>query len=374
VNDETVGIVTLVDLKNYGNRLQNYAVHELFRQRDINATTIEMRGNPIRAKARGLYYATAKDLRDSRVLRGHYYRSWRFTATHMRTVSVDPRRTSVGKQFDYFAFGSDQIWNPNDGRLGGRVDGAQCLVEIPSERKMLVAPSFGLDELPPQWANRYSEWLATFARLASRETRGAEMITDLTGRPAETMIDPTLALAPAHWRGLARARDLPRRPYLVTLLLGTVSPERRQRITDFAARHRLDVVNLGDAADPIARRIGPQEFLAMIDNARIVMTDSFHCCAFAFSFGSPLAIFDREGAGSRMSSRIHSLVSAFDLGDRAVNPSSTALPDSLLDVDYEAGTSLLAVRRNEFIATFDSELARLRAGRDIVTKGSQHGR
>ncbi|AWB90835.1 polysaccharide pyruvyl transferase family protein [Aeromicrobium chenweiae] len=372
MNHETVGVVTLVDLKNYGNRLQNFATHELFRQRGIKATTIEMRAKPGKAVARALYYAAAKDARENLILRGRYYRSWRFTSTHVRAICLDPARSPLSDRFDYFSVGSDQVWNPNDGRLGGRADGVQCLANVPAERKMLVAPSFGLDELSSAWGEKYSQWLQTFAHLSCRETRGVEIISSLTERDAEVAIDPTMAIEPERWREVARTRDLPPRPYLVTLLLGSISLERRRQIVGFAAKHGLDIVNLADPKDPIGRRIGPQEFLALIDNARCVMTDSYHCSIFALLFQRPLAIFDREGPGAIMSSRIETLVSSFDLSNRVVDKDPGSSLDAFLESDYTNGTRTLDMRRVQFVDNFDSELARLRTARVNRTGSSKN--
>ena len=62
---------------------------------------------------------------------------------------------------------------------------------------------------------------------------------------------------------------------------------------------------------------GPIEFLALIDNAKCVLTDSFHGTAFSINFHTPFYVFERNyGSAQKQSSRIMSLLSQVGMLER----------------------------------------------------------
>lgn len=357
----TVGIVTLVDMQNYGNRLQNAAIHQLLADRGYNPTTIEICSSSGRARLRDtLYRAGVKDFLTSRRLRGRYRRSWQFAARHTPHLPVNETDVhSLVTRFDLFTIGSDQVWNPNDRRLGARSSGVQCLASVPADRKIAISPSFGVSDLTPNWRDRFAEWLPTFARLSVREQAGADLIASITGQPAEVLIDPTMAIPRERWQAMSSDRLNPRSPYLLQLFLGAVPSDREQRLARFADSAGLKVVNLSDPNDPVARRAGPAEFLSLISNAAAIVTDSFHCSVFAFLLDRPLMIFDRVGRGAAMSSRIATFASTFDVADRIVADEPQPIPHGLLAHDYAVGTKRLADERVRFAVFLDAELRRV---------------
>ncbi|MDZ8274820.1 polysaccharide pyruvyl transferase family protein [Microbacterium aquimaris] len=356
----TVAVLTLVDLQNYGNRLQNYAVHQLLSGRGFAPWTVEVRRTPWKSVARTIAYTSgAVDLRHSKSARGRAKAFASFTRAHAPFVTVRPDDVDkLAQRFDFFSVGSDQVWNPNDSRLGGLSTGLQFLAGIDASRKTTISPSFGLSQIPAAWQARYGEWLSTFDRMSTREREGASLIRSLSGRAAEVLIDPTLALPAEAWTRIARASQTPERPYVIRLFLGGTSPSRERALTEFAQRNGLTIVDLGDRDAPISNRSGPAEFISLVQNASLIATDSFHCAVFAFLFNRPLAIYQRIGHGAAMGSRISTFSQTFSLGDRLVQENCGTL-DQLLEHDYSVGYEQLKLERSRFHDYLDDEARRL---------------
>ncbi|WP_374977070.1 polysaccharide pyruvyl transferase family protein [Microbacterium trichothecenolyticum] len=355
----SVGIVTIVDLKNYGNRLQNYAVHRLFDDRGIEPTTIELSQNPARSRMRDIYYRSAKDFKDAGIVRGRFHAFAQFAREMTPYVAMTPEAFEASRRdFDFFAVGSDQVWNPNDRRLGGSSTGIQCLASVERDKKISLAPSFGLSQLPEAWQARYAGWLADFERLSVREAEGASLIRDLTGKDATVLPDPTMAVDPADWRAIASHRTTPKSPYIVTLFLGGTTEERRQRIAQLTSSSQLELIDLSNPRGQIARQTGPREFISLVDNARLVMTDSFHASVFAFMLNTALSIFPRAD-GDAMSSRITTFAESFGLKDRVHKDEEKRLDPSVLAFDYAEGLDTLSGRRRTFLEYLDSEIGRV---------------
>lgn len=365
-----VGVLTIVDLQNYGNRLQNHAVHKIYGDFGIRATTIEISESSLRAPLRNAYYSYLKDLRTG-TLRGGKYKSFAaFTARYAPFITVSSRAfPDTLRRFDFFSVGSDQVWNPNDVRLGGSPSGIQLLQGVPKEKKVTLAPSFGVERLPVEWIERYRSWLDDLPTISVREVEGARVVEQLTGRSATVLTDPTMAVGPEYWRSMVRPVSGAPRRYGVKLFLGATSARRRQRIEEFADSTRIDLVDLKDDRDPVARKAGPQEFLSLVANARVVFTDSFHCAVFAFMLDSPVVIFPRSGGGQDMSSRLHTFSSSFGLQDRFYLNDELPIPESMTEFDYGEGHERLAGRRREFLDYLRSELDRVVGGSGSMRGG-----
>lgn len=362
-----VGVLTLVDLKNYGNRLQNFAIHEMLRDRGFAPQTLEISARPLRSHVRDLYYATAKDVRDGGQWRGRYREFWDFSRRYVpHKPLTEQQLIRDASKFEFFTIGSDQVWNPNDSRLGGLASGVQCLTHVPPHRRIPLAPSFGLGELSSAWERRYQEWLATFEALSVREEAGAQLIRKLTGIEAKVIVDPTMALTPEKWRSVAAPVNVSSNGYIVTLFLGKPPLERDRQIERLARSRGWSVVNLADPNDSVARGVGPRQFISLIDGASLVATDSFHCSVFAFMLGTGLAIYDRAGAGGAMSSRLETLKSTFGLHDRQVTDHES-LSHEILSGEYTFGHAALAGKRQEFAEFLDRRIERVRQNSSKAT-------
>lgn len=361
-----IGIATIVDYKNYGNRLQNYALQEVLKSMGHDVETIlnnkyEPNGNrPVHVR----YTERIKELGfkgnmnrliekvkgdpKEKLLNEKKRRFKDFSMKHIQETdfTVDPKNIpeDLKNQYDYFVTGSDQVWNPNY-RLGSSFD---FLTFAPREKRVSYAPSFGVSEIPETFKTDYALWLSEFASLSVREDAGAELIQSLTGRSVPVLVDPTLLLTRIEWLDLAKSPDVkPERPYLLTYYLGKLAEDKQRLIQEVAEENNLEIVNLADYADEKYYSLTPDEFISMINDASVFFTDSFHGAVFSIVLEKPFVVFDRVSKGPSMNSRIDTLLSKFELMDRKFEQFSK---NQIFDIDFSHVSPILEQERNKSLA------------------------
>ena len=101
-------------------------------------------------------------------------------------------------------------------------------------------------------------------------------------------------------------------------------------------REGLGVREVNDKAN----RVSIEEWLSLIAGAQLVITDSFHGCAFSILFNKPFFAFINENRGS---SRFYSLFESFELQDRVVKSASDVSLNK--QVDWARVNEILSRRR-----------------------------
>ncbi len=351
-----VGIVTIYSMANYGNRLQNYAVHSILASRGYGARTLVLKRRYVQGAiadvARHIVGCCAWWRTESRRYRNFY----RFNRLIPHARFLSHRHLEHSRDtYACFVVGSDQIWHPRYTRLGGR----QFLDWAHDYQRIALAPSFGVAEVATDVRTDYAHGLDLFARLSVREDAGARLIRDLSGRSATVLIDPTLVLTADEWRTVARRSERPSCPYILTYFLGEVSPNRIAAIQAFAKSHSLAVIGLMDRSNPAIYTSGPSEFIDLIDNAACVFTDSFHGSVFSLLLKTPFTLFDREDGQASMSSRVDTFVRTFGLEHTLY--SKSGLQNALSTDGYAEAYETLGTERMRFLEYLDNELTRVEA-------------
>lgn len=361
-----IGIATIVDYKNYGNRLQNYALQEVLKSMGHEVDTIlNKKYEPEENKSvLARYVDRFKELgfrgnvnRLSEKVKGDpkekllNEKKRRFKAFSNEHISetdftVDPKAVpgDLGNQYDFFVTGSDQVWNPNY-RYGSSFD---FLTFAPADKRIAYAPSFGVSEIPDTFKADYATWLSEFSSLSVREDAGAQLIETLTGRNVPVLVDPTLLLTRLEWLNLAKSPDVkPVRPYLLTYYLGKLAEDKQRLIQEVAEENNLEIVNLADYDDADYYTIAPDAFIRMINDASVFFTDSFHGAVFSIVLEKPFVVFDRVSKGPSMNSRIDTLLSKFELMDRKFEQFNKS---QLFDIDFSHVPPILEKERNKSLA------------------------
>ena len=363
-----IGIITITDYLNYGNRLQNYATQELLKSLGFEVESIvnypvkveddslglkkrivnALKQNPLTIFKKG-FDKIQERLNSKKYHIGQKAKEQSFRKYNKKhidetdyVVTTNEIPTDLGSLYDYFVVGSDQIWNPNI-RYGSAVD---FLTFAPAEKRIALSPSFGVSSIAPKFEERYTKWLNEMAFLSVRERAGAELIKKLTGREAPVLIDPTLMLSPEQWLKVAEtARKKPKSKYLLTYFIGALSSKRKKALREIASKNNLEIVHLKNLDDFERYDANPGEFIDYIHSAELICTDSFHSVIFSMQMRKPFLIFDREGKSAPMSSRIDTLLSTFDFKDRKY--SNNTIPEKVLEIDYSGFEERLIIEREK---------------------------
>lgn len=316
-----IGIVTIIDYSNYGNRLQNYALQEILKGLGVDTVeTIRNTPGPERRAllARRALFALGRDPlgtvgrtvsgrgplvagvgSDDQVSPSRTPQLTAFTQGHISlSRSTFEEIDDVGSfaaGFDAFVVGSDQVWNP-----GFRhVQPIDFLSFARPLQRISYAASFGVPEVPGYLRRTYQRYLHSIPAVSVREYGGAEIVRSLTGRTVPVVLDPTLLLDPALWESMVDPTSrLSSRPYVMSLFLGGTTPQEREQFAALSAADGLDYVDfLGGTHDDGS----PEHFLGAIDGATMVLTDSFHAAALSVALHTPFLVRNRHTPDARMS-------------------------------------------------------------------------
>ena len=337
-----IGIITIPDITNYGNRLQNYAVcrvlqavfqcqvHSLssYKEKSFEDGNYVLWVKNLIARQMCIFPAFAEKKWGPNITRWANFRNWNKKYIPTRNFYEHeslPER--LNEEYDLFFAGSDQIWNY---RFPGTKYDDYFLRFAEGRKKAAISGSFGVEDIPEAWKQTYIDGLSDFAHISVREDAGAKIIKDLLGRDVPVLIDPVMLLCQEEWLRVAKKpRVDTSKPYILKYYLGEEAEE--ERIDHWAKENGYEVHELLNDKIPELYSAGPGEFISLIANAALVASDSFHCIAFSIIFRKPFVVYARMGSGNYMTSRLDTLLGKFGFQNRWKH---LLKPEQYLSCDY----------------------------------------
>lgn len=304
---DKVGIATIVGQANYGNRLQNYALDSVLRNLGFDTVTFN---DPLQVSFSIKHWAKqeVKRIFGLRMAIGcGAFDSLKMDKRHLRWQ--DYHRAS---DCDYVVLGSDQIWNPDFWFVREALDFYFGTFAEPQKR-ITYAASIGVDQIPKELEDKYIQELSALKSISVRETQGAQIIQNLTGRSVPVVLDPTMLLTEQAWTALEKKPNYKvKKQFLLTYFLGALSTERQAFIQNIADKYDLQWIALDsewvDKPQNLAHYMTtPDEFIWLVHHCRLMLTDSFHGSVFSILFGKPFRSFTREDNNLDMGSRLDTL-------------------------------------------------------------------
>lgn len=350
-------IITIYDPNpNYGNRLQNYAMQSVLASIGASVHTVSFEKKLFSGLTKWKYLL--QSLCGYRLPGDAAYWKYhipkvkafhQFNNRYIDTIEVSSIQEAEKLEADYFVLGSDQVWNPQWYDNCELKKYMYLLTFTVPEKKVTFAPSFGAKEIPEQWTSWFRENLKHFREISVREEAGVNIIRDLTGKKAEVLIDPTMMLDKSEWLAIAeKPKNLDcSASYILTYFLGGRSGRVNKNLEEYAVKNNMKVYNLLDRNQPALFVTDPGEFIYLISNARLVMTDSFHACVFSFLFKKPFLVYAREGNESSMMSRMETFLKKFDLERKYVD---SGLENDLFECEYSTGFAKLNIERQKALS------------------------
>ena len=320
-----VGILTITNGENYGNRLQNYAVQYVLESlgcevETIRNTTEQRKISKIKDKLNIIspiynVIGIKKIQLLNRLLRAYRFNEFTKKYIHKSKFIINKNLIPIDikSYYDYFVCGSDQIWNPKF-YFNSEID---FLTFASPEQRIAYAPSFGIDEIPKEKVDEYKKLINGIRCLSVREKSGAKIIKTLTGREAEVLIDPTLMLTKKEWLKISSKPKINlNERYMLIYFLGILSEETKEDIKNISKENGLKIINLLDVSNKESSFFNPEEFIYLINNAELMCTDSFHGVAFSILMNTNFLVFLRKGASYSMNSRMENILELFNMKDR----------------------------------------------------------
>lgn len=231
--------------------------------------------------------------------------------------------TEGAKKYDAVMVGSDQLWTP-----AGIKSKYYNLLFVPDDiKKISFATSFGVVKIPKSQAEMTKLYLNRIQFISVRETSGAEIVRELTGREAVVAVDPTLLFSGKEWLEFFEYKRIVDEPYIFAYFLGD-SREHRDAVEKFANHCGLKIVTCPHMdqfveydlkfGDNQLFNVGPVDFLNLIRGAEYIFTDSFHGSIFSILNHKKFITFNRynDELLKSKNSRIDSLFQLLHLEDR----------------------------------------------------------
>lgn len=242
----------------------------------------------------------------------------RFTYTYLQPNYLSSTGMSLAAKKAVACFaGSDQIWNSST----LYVDPMYYLRFAPIEKRIAFAPSFGRDFIADYNKEKMSHWIGEFAHLSVREDSGIKLVKEMTGREAIHLVDPTLMINGDTWKKTLAIKNKGCN-YILAYFLDKPSDSACKAIAELkkclnckviGIPYQFDDMNYCDEVVPT----GPIEFLDFVNNAKCVLTDSFHGTAFSINLHTPFYVFGRAyGTAHSQNSRVESILKKMNMLDR----------------------------------------------------------
>ncbi len=318
-----IAIITMVG-NNYGNRLQNYALQEALKRIGAQTETLH---NPWQESYNEFLYRIKFCIRRVLALvnwkRENVVREIKFKKFNQQYVRFsklwlnnEKDRKKAANLYDLFLCGSDQVWNSDAKEINGKYFASFA----PDEKKASYAASFGTDNIVEGRKEEFRNYLGGFSYISVRENSGVKIVNELINRKAEQHMDPTVLLKSEDWEKIEKKPEkiCLKDDYLIAYVLGDHNSVMEEVVVKVAQKYSLKIIRLSEMGNLSSNveSVGPDEFIFLIHHAKCVITDSFHGTVFSILFHTPFFVFNRNGRGYEMSTRLESLLKIVGLEER----------------------------------------------------------
>lgn len=334
-----IGIITVYQNTNYGSKLQSYAMQHFLKSIGYSAENIpfiKMVKNEVNLLARILNFFVFALKKPSIFLtifarkkcnkRNNIFVDYTHNHINESIYTVRQIREKINEQNNpYYKYicGSDQIWAPN------QFNENYFLSFIgDNSTKIAYAPSIGLPQVPFELVDKYKILINNIKFVSIREKDGANIIKKITGRDVPVVVDPTLLLTKDDWKKHMIEPKI-RSPYILCYFLGNNKCHRRW-VEKLSKKTGYKVIVLPFATrdyywgDEKIFEAGPREFLGLINDAKIVCTDSYHGMLFSINLNKEFYVFLRFKSNDKINqnSRVLNFLEIINLQNKIVDLNS----------------------------------------------------
>ena len=317
-----IGILTQPLHNNYGGLLQNFALQQVLKRLGHEPKTIDFVG---RVSFTRYLLSTCKQLLISVLkCRRPQIRPYVAIPTFRNSIMTDFVNNHIDttrivhsytkeiineEHFDAVITGSDQVWRP----IYNRYIEDMYLKFVPNNvKKIAYAASFGVDtwEYNAELTKTCSKYAKRLNAISVRESTGVALCKDYLGVDAKCVLDPTILAGADAYKPLLKEKKGP--DYLFAYILD-ITPEKQAYVESMAKSKGLEVII--KSADKNAT-LSVENWLSMIANSSMVVTDSFHGTVFSILFHREFySIVNIERGGTRFSSLLCPLGLEYQMGD-----------------------------------------------------------
>lgn len=344
--------VTWISYHNFGTFLQAYALQQTLLRLGYKNKIISDRHRippswlPPRENALRAIKSKIK-----RLLRGQSTSDQLYNDFRQKHLLIDTETDAakLNTKYEIMLCGSDQIWSPYL-----KFDSFYYL-DFFQGRKVAYAPSIGTDRWSVEYISNTAPLLRQFSSISVREADSANALSRELGCEIPAVVDPTLLLSGEEWKKKLLRRNKNKGGYILCYFL-TPNSWYTDFIQNYAKQQNkaIKVFDTHKEYEALGELVqaGPKEFLACINEADEVFTDSFHASIFSILFHKKFTTFKRfeDGGEKDQNLRIHNLFSALGLEAHFIGREELSTISSKALPDYQAVETRLQELREESIS------------------------
>lgn len=353
-----IGILTFHNACNYGAVLQAYALKTALEKRNgVQADIVDYRNLSIEAEysmwgnINWVNNPVKELIKAALCLPYRYRRNQKFACfckEFLKTGNHPLSREKLvekAEEYSSFVVGSDQIWN-----LDITNNDYTFFLDFVKDKTKCnsYAASIGKSFFSEEEKKKLISLLRSFRQISFREPELlSTFVPELPTVPMRANIDPVFLLNSNEWRSFSAAQK--RKPYVLLFMTGS-NPAMVPAVEfakKLAEEKKLETVFLSDQDRWYKFRdwkhcgaATPQEFLALIDNAEYVVTNSFHATSFSILMHTR---FFTETNLPR-NGRVLNILSVAGLDTRRLE-NGVPVCETVGEIDWEAVETRLAEKR-----------------------------
>lgn len=321
--------VTWIGWGNYGTCLQSYALYKVLKDKGYEVEWLApfYKKNWIKSYILLLLEKVGvnewrrkrthpKTLQDTKILN---FQKENYSVCRIYT---EKQYKNMLKTTDVFISGSDQIWNTYVS-----YDPYMFLEFANGSKKISYASSIGTDNVPEQYRERMKNALAEYSHISVREKTAVGVLESVTNRhDIVQVLDPTFLVTPNMWKELTEKAviefKLPDK-YILCYLIGKREKYKEQlcEIVEKTGINNVIIIKSQENKSFTIKNAipyenaSPIEFVALINRATLVCTDSFHATAISINLSKDFIEFMRfdDNNENSQNSRINDLLKQYDL-------------------------------------------------------------
>ena len=305
-------VITLHSVSNYGTQLQAYATQEKLKEYFDDVVFIDYKRSDTYGKGLLKTFTKGNIFKAPAILPTLLYWKHNFGGFQKKYLNLTEEKYLSLEDFnnfkdiaDIYFTGSDQVWNT--GWNHGMIPPIYLSFLNDDKPRYSYSSSFGTSILEDKYVEETKRYLEKYKMISVREESGLDIVKKQLGLDnCIRIVDPTLALKPDFWRKIAPKKKI-KGDYILIYNLNR-SKEFDEYAEKLSKKTGMKLYRFCTRLDQIFRNgkslIMPEilDFITLVDNAKFVLTDSFHATAFSINLNTePICIYPNNYSG-RLSS------------------------------------------------------------------------